>query len=108
LIPTLLITVIAEGGVVTGYSLWRRKPLRPILFTSVWVNLITQSLLWVGLNLFFRHYLIALLVAEILIWMIESVLLYSVPANRLCFTDALLLSLSMNLTSFALGWFLPI
>jgi hypothetical protein len=72
------------------------------------MNLITQSLLWIALNLFFSHYLIALLVSEILIWLIESILLYSFPANQLGFMEALFLSLSMNLTSFALGWFLPI
>ena len=108
LIPTLLITIIIEGAVALGYCAWRKKPFCPILFTSIGINLSTQSLLWVGLNLFFRHYLIALFVAESLIWMIESVLLYYFPANRLRFADALLLSLSMNLASFALGWFLPI
>ena len=108
MIATLLVTIIVEGVVVVGYSIWRRKPVCPILFTSVWVNLLTQSLLWLVLNLFFQHYLIALFVAEILIWMIESVLLYSLPANQLRFADAALLSLSMNLVSFAFGWFLPI
>jgi len=108
LIPTLLLTIIAEGVIVIGYSIGRKKPLRSILFTSICVNLITQSFLWVVLNLFFQKYLITLLLAEILIWMIESVLLYFVPANRLRFTDAILLGLSMNLASFALGWFLPI
>lgn len=108
MIVTLLITLIIEGAVVIVYSIGRRKPLRPILFTSVCVNLITQSLLWLVLNLLFQHYLIALFVAEILIWLIESLLLYNVPANRLHFGDAILLSLCMNLTSFALGWFLPI
>ena len=92
---------------VTGYSLWRRKPLYPILITSVCANLLTQSFLWIVLNLFFKHYLIALLVAEILIWTAESFFLYSVPANRLRFVDAVLLGLSMNLMSFALGLFLP-
>ena len=71
-------------------------------------NLITQSLLWFALNLFFRDYLITLLVAEILIWMIESVLLSYFPANRLRFGEAVLLSLGMNLASLMSGWFLPI
>jgi hypothetical protein len=68
----------------------------------------TQSFLWVVLNIFFQHYLIVLIMAEILIWIMESVLLYSVAANRLRFTDAILLSLSMNLVSLTLGWFLPL
>jgi hypothetical protein len=105
---TLLITLLVEGAIVSGYSIWRKKPVRSILFTSVVANLITQSLLWIVLNLFFRHYLIALAIAEILIWGIESILLYSIPANHLRFKEAILLSLAMNVSSFALGWFLPI
>ena len=108
MIPTLLITIIVEGTVVLGYSIWRKKPVRPILFTSICANLITQSFLWMVLNLLFRHYLTALVVAEILIWMIESVLLYYFPANQLSFVEAAILGLSMNLASFALGWVLPI
>ena len=108
MIGTLFITIIAEGAVVTGYAIWRQKPLQPNLGTSVCINLITQSLLWVALSLFFQHYLIALLIAELLIWMMESVLLYTLPANRLRFSEAIFLSLSMNLASFALGWFLPV
>jgi len=108
LIITLFITILVEGAIVIGYSIWLKKMFGPILFTSILANLITQSVLWVVLNLFFQHYLVTLLIAEIFIWMVESVLLYYVPANRLRFTDAIILSLSMNLTSFTLGWFLPI
>ena len=107
LIATLLITIIVESAVAMGYSVWRRTPVPPILFTSAGINLITQSFLWIVLDLFFRHYLLTLFIAEILIWMVESVLLYSVSANRLRLTEAILLSLGMNLTSLVLGWFLP-
>lgn len=98
----------SEGAVVIAYSFWRKKPLVPILFTSICANLITQSLLWAALYLFFESYLIALLSAELLIWMIESVLLYSVPANHLRLVDAILLNLGMNVASFVPGWFLPV
>jgi hypothetical protein len=108
LIDTLLLTIILESLVVLGYSFWRGKPTRPLLCTSICINILTQSFLWVGLNLFFRHYLIALMVAEVLIWGFESILLYAVPANQLQVKDAMLLSLSMNLLSFAMGWFLPV
>lgn len=108
MIFTLLITVIAEGLVVTGYSVRGRKPIYPILLTSICANLITQSFLWIVLIIFFHYYLVALVIAEILIWMAESVLLYSVSANHLHFAEAAALSLGMNLMSFALGLFLPI
>jgi len=108
LIFTLIITILIEGIIVSGYSIWHRKPLGPILLTSVVANLITQSLLWVGLSIFFQKYLIALFVAEILIWLMESSLLSYFPANQLRFKEAVLLAFLMNLASFALGWFLPV
>lgn len=92
---------------MSGYSIWRKKPFVPILLTSLIANLITQSLLWAALNLFFQHYLAALLIAEIFIWMIEAILFYLIRANQLRFANAILLSLSMNFVSFAVGWFLP-
>lgn len=108
MIVTLLVTIVIEGVVVFIYSIWYAKPLRPILLTSLIANLLTQSLLWIVLNLFFQHYLVILCFAEILIWMIESFLLYRFPANKLRLMDAALLSLFMNLMSFATGLFLPI
>ena len=97
-----------EEIIASGYATWRRKPLGPILLTSIGANLITQSLLWLGLNIFFQKYLIALSVGEILIWLLEGFLLSFVPANKLALQEAVLLSFLMNLSSFALGWFLPV
>jgi hypothetical protein len=108
LIVTLVITLSIESVVVIGYCLWGKKPIQSILLTSICGNLITQSLLWIALSLFFQNYLVTLLTAESLIWIIESGLLYSIPANHLRFKEASLLSLAMNLSSFVLGWFLPV
>ena len=108
LIFTLLITVIAEGLVVTAYSVGSRKPIYPILLTSICANIITQSFLWIVLLIFFRYYLLTLIIAEILIWTAESLLLYFVPANRLRFMDAIILSIGMNLMSFVFGLLLPL
>jgi len=107
LIVTFFVTIIIEGIVVIVYSIWRKKPLGPILFTSIIANLITQSFLWVVLSLFFQHYIITLFITEIFIWMIESFLLYRFSANQLRIQEATLVSLLMNLASFGLGWFLP-
>jgi hypothetical protein len=93
--------------VVAGYSHWGKKPVKAILLTSLCGNLVTQSLLWIGLNLFFRNYMVTLLMAELIIWIIESALLYSIRPNHLDLKEAFLLSLGMNATSFALGWLLP-
>jgi hypothetical protein len=108
LIITLLITIVVETIIVIGYCRWRDKPRLPVVFTSIAANLVTQSLLWIALLIFFRHYLLTLLVAEGLIWIVESLLLYFVPVNQLYFREALFLSLGMNLASFGVGWFLPL
>jgi len=105
---TLLVTVIIESAVVIGYSVWAKKPAKPLLVTSIAGNLLTQFLLWVGLNLFFRNYLVTLLIAEILIWILETILLYAIRLNHLDLREASLLSLAMNGLSFTLGWFLPV
>ena len=108
MIKTLSITILVEGVVCLGYSIWRGKPGGSIFITSVFVNLITQSLLWMALSLFYQHYLGTLLVAEVLIWAMEGYLLYGLRFNQLKIREALFLSLMMNLSSFGIGWFLPV
>jgi hypothetical protein len=108
MIQTFLITVLVEGVVVLVYSISRRKPVIPILLTSLMGNLLTQSLLWIALTFSFRHYLVALVITEIIIWGIESLLFHVIRANQLNLKEAALLSLAMNGTSLALGWSLPV
>jgi len=107
-IQTLAITVVVEGIVCLAYSIRRKKPVRPILLTSVFANLITQSLLWIVLSHFFQHYLATLLIAEILIWLIESLFLYGFRLNHLSISESVFLSFVMNLSSFGFGWLLPL
>ena len=108
MIPSLLVTLIVEGGIVVSYAVWCKKPLGSLLLTSVPVNILTQSILWIVLIFSYNHYLVFLAIAEILIWKIESLFLYAVPANQLSLTEAAMLSLIMNLSSLAIGWFLPV
>jgi hypothetical protein len=108
MISTLVITVIVEGVIVIVYATWRKKPLISLLVTSIFANLVTQSVLRIALTLSFRSYLSTLAFAEIGIWLLESLILYGIPSNRLKFSEALFLSLLMNLSSLALGWFLPV
>ena len=108
MIYSLPITIIIEGLVCLGYTIWSRKPVLFIFVTSVFANLITQSFLWVVLHIFFQHYLLTLLIAEILIWIAEGIFLYGFRVNQLSLKDSLFLSLIMNLSSFGIGLFLPI
>lgn len=108
MIRTLVVTILIEGIVCLLYALWRKNPVAPVLLTSVLANLVTQSLLWVTLRLFFRYYLMTLLTAEFFIWLIEGVIFFSWRWNRLDLKEALSLSLLMNVSSLGVGWFLPV
>jgi hypothetical protein len=107
-ILTLPITILVEGLVVAGYARWHSKPLIPLLLTSLLANILTQSLLWLILNLSPLGYLVTLLLAETGIWLFETVFLFLIRANKLTFRQSLVLSLAMNLTSAFIGWFLPV
>ena len=97
-----------EGVVVLAYCSWLRKPLLPILSTSLVANIFTQTLLFVILNIFVQRYVVALTLSEILIWALEAFCLWSIRANQLGPREGLLLSLLMNIPSFGLGLFLPV
>jgi hypothetical protein len=105
---TLTVTILIEAVLIFVYSHLRDKPLYPLLLASLFANLITQSLLWIGLLLFFRHYLLTLIVLEISIWLIESLIFYRVRVTQLAIKEALSLSVAINLASFSVGLFLPV
>jgi hypothetical protein len=105
---TLPLTILIEGIIVCGFAFWQKKPVGRILAASMVANILTQSLLWGVLNLFATHYLITLFVMEVLIWPMESAILYYFPDTRLDWRETLSLSLGMNLASFGIGWFLPV
>jgi hypothetical protein len=108
MIATLAITLLIESLIVIGYATWQKKPLRHLLFSSLCANLLTQSILWIILNLFPHPYIPTLFIAEICIWGMESLVLHLYRFNQLKFQEAMILSLMMNLTSFTIGCFLPI
>jgi hypothetical protein len=107
-IAALSITISVESLVVAGYAVWRKKPRFHLLASSLCANLFTQLFLWAGLLIFPQHYLITLSILEFCIWGFEAAVLYLYRYNRLNLREALLLSLIMNLTSFGIGWFLPV
>lgn len=108
MISTLLVTVLIEGIVVLAYARLKQLPAGGLLRASLIVNVITQSLLWISLAIFFRHYLTALLTGEVIIWLAESLLMQRLSGNQLTWRQSVVLSLCMNLSSFGLGWLLPI
>jgi hypothetical protein len=107
-IATLAITILVESAVVAAYAIWRRKPIKQLLVSSLCANLFTQSILWLVLNGFPDHYLMTLVIAEMCIWVVEAMILFLYRNNRLGLRESMLLSLAMNLASFGLGWVLPV
>lgn len=107
MIRALTWTLLSEGLLLLLLARLIKKPLLPLLLTSLAVNLLTQLALWTSLNLFYRYSQPTLLVMEMLIWPFEGLVYWKLPANRLSLPAALALSLLLNATSFALGWVVP-
>ena len=105
---SLPITLLIESSIAVVYGILTHRPPAHLLLSSLLGNFLTQSLLWMALLVLFEHYLIVLVVAEFLIWLIEGAVLYYYPWNHFSWREALGLSLVMNLASFGIGWFLPI
>ncbi len=106
MIVTLSLTLLIESILVLAFAVWRRKPAGGLWLTCLTANLITQSLLWLALSLFFRHYWPTLLLMEIIIWLVEGLIYHRIRANRLTLRESFLLSLAANLTSFMAGFWI--
>ena len=108
MIKTLTFTLLIESMVIAGYAIRQKKPLIHLLTSGILANLVTQPLLWAALIFFSKAYLATLLIAEACIWGIEALILFVYPLNRLTLRQAMIISLAMNLTSFSIGWVLPV
>ncbi len=105
---TLGLTLLIESLVALVWRRAKHKPALSILLTVLAANLLTQAALWALLWLLARPYWVILLFAEVGIWLVEGALLAAIPANRLRPTEALRLSLWINLASFGAGLLLPV
>jgi hypothetical protein len=100
----LIITLVVELLLGTGYVLWRKRPIPVVLTVILLLNLITQPLLWISISGFNGMYpLMALLFAEGIVWLVEAGGLYLSQRNSMKFTEALLVSLALNAASFMVG-----
>lgn len=102
------ITLGCESFVLSVFAHRQNKPLKSLLLSGLLVNALTQPLLWFWLALFYPAYWAALIFGELLIFLGEAVLLKLIPANRLSWREAILLSLLMNSLSFGAGIFLAV
>ena len=105
----LLTTVIIEVLLGLGYALWRKRPLLIVLTTILLLTLATQPALWVTISaLNSRYSWIAILIAELVVWLVEALGLFLVQRKSVKFTEMLLLSLALNVASFVIGLFLAL
>jgi hypothetical protein len=117
-VPSLLVSLILTRGLAPTliseltlgviYAVWRKHPKVLFLTVILLLNLITQPALWLTVSGFNGRYpVIVVLLAEMVVWLAESVGLYLALRKRIGFGEALLVSLVLNATSFGIGLLLP-
>ncbi len=107
--PPLLLTVLIEGILGWLYA-WRRKVDKLRMITIVILaNMITLPALVLALQLPRDVPSLLLLgICELIIWLLESVILYFTQSQSIRFREALGLSFGLNAASFLTGLILPI
>jgi hypothetical protein len=105
----LIITLVVELLLGTGYVLWSKRS-APVILTVIWLlNLITQPVLWItisgfsGLNSGFT-----IIFTEGVVWLVEAGGLYLSQRATMRFQEALWVSFILNTSSFVIGGLLPL
>jgi hypothetical protein len=105
----LVITLVVELLLGTGYVLWKKRPASVILTVILLLNLITQPVLWITVSGFSGvSPVFLILFAEVVVWLVEAGGLYLSQRNSMRFREALWVSFSLNAASFVVGSLLPI
>lgn len=105
----LIITLVVELLLGTGYVLWKKRSASLILTVILLLNLITQPVLWITISGFSGMYpVFPLLFAEGVVWLVEAGGLYLSQRNSMRFQEALWVSFALNAASFLVGILLPL
>jgi len=105
----LIITLVVELLVGTGYVFWKKRSASIILTVILLLNLITQPVLWITLSGLSGMYpVFPILLAEALVWLVEAGGLYLSQRNSMRFKEALWVSFALNASSFVVGLLLPV
>jgi hypothetical protein len=105
----LIITLVVELLLGTGYVLWKKRSASIILTVILLLNLITQPVLWITLSGISGIYPVFLLLfAEGVVWLVEAGGLYLSQRNSMRFQEALWVSFALNAASFVVGILLPL
>lgn len=105
----LIITLVVELLLGTGYSLWKKRSVPVILTMILLLNLITQPVLWITISSFSGlSPAFLILFAEGVVWLVEAGGLYLSQRDSMKFQEALWVSFALNAASFVVGNLLPI
>jgi hypothetical protein len=118
-IPTVVVSVQITRGLVTTmivelllgglYAALRKRPAVLVLTVILLLNIITQPALWLTLSGFSGQYpFIALIFAELVVWLVEGGGIFLALRNKIGFGEALIVSLVLNAASFGIGLLLPL
>jgi hypothetical protein len=106
--PAILITVIIEAILGLLYAVIRNRSKLTTITMVILANMITILPFWAVASFMSGDYhVLFIIIAELLIWFVESVILYLTQRKTIRFWEAVLLSLILNGISTLIGLFLP-
>ena len=106
---TVIITILLEGIIGTIYAIIAKKNIIKLISIITIGNTITQiGLVFIAQGLNNEFSMIILVIMELIIWIVESIIIYLTHRQTFKIQNALLLSLLINLVSFASGILLPV
>jgi len=117
-VPYMLVSLLLTSSLVTTlavelslgalYMGWRKRPALLVLTVILLLNLLTQPALWVTVSGFSgQDPVLAVLISELVIWLVEAGGLVLAQRKTIGFGEALLVSLILNATSFGVGLLPP-
>ena len=101
-----LYTMFIELGIAFGYLLFRRIKMDRILFAIVAANAFTQPVFFFLVSRS-TNVIFATIVGELLIWIVETAVVYFIQHKQLTFKHILALTFVLNVASFGFGLLLP-
>lgn len=101
------IGLVIENVIALIYTKIRSRPKIETLTFVTLANMVTLPALWIAAFYIGGYEFYALLVIEVVIWIVETVILYILQRREIDLKEAALLSLLINGSSFLIGLLLP-
>jgi hypothetical protein len=101
------IGLVIENVIALIYTKIRSRPKIETLTFVTLANMVTLPALWIAAFYIGGYEFYALLLIEVVIWVVETLILYILQRREIDLKEAALLSLSINGASFLIGLLLP-